>query len=292
MTHAKSPVLDCAHVAPPSGAARRRVGRRCSSCCATAGRGRGPSSSRPPAWPARRSGCAWTRCSSSGSSCPSPSRSSTGGRPPDAVRVQPRARVVALGADVGATHARLAVTDLDGDGPRRAPRGRSTSPTARSRCCAGWCAAARRCCARPAAARTSCSGSASGCPGPVEHSTGRPDQPADHARLGRLRRARHRGHRPRLPRAGRQRRQRDGARRAGARRALGTATRLDDMLFVKVATGIGAGIISGGRLHRGAQGAAGDLGHVQAPPAATPCAAAATPAASRRSQSAPRSPPS
>lgn len=37
-----------------------------------------------------------------------------------------------------------------------------------------------------------------------------------------------------------------------------------DLLFVKVATGIGAGIIAGGRLQRGAQGAAGDLGHVHA----------------------------
>lgn len=35
-----------------------------------------------------------------------------------------------------------------------------------------------------------------------------------------------------------------------------------DLMFVKVATGIGAGIISGGRLLHGAQGAAGDLGHV------------------------------
>ena len=39
---------------------------------------------------------------------------------------------------------------------------------------------------------------------------------------------------------------------------------VEQMVFVKVATGIGAGIISGGRLHRGAQGAAGDLGHVAA----------------------------
>lgn len=36
---------------------------------------------------------------------------------------------------------------------------------------------------------------------------------------------------------------------------------VDDVLFVKVGTGIGAGIISGGRLLRGADGAAGDLGH-------------------------------
>lgn len=36
-----------------------------------------------------------------------------------------------------------------------------------------------------------------------------------------------------------------------------------DLLFVQVSTGIGCGIISGGRLHRGADGAAGDIGHVQ-----------------------------
>ena len=37
----------------------------------------------------------------------------------------------------------------------------------------------------------------------------------------------------------------------------------DDFLFVKVGTGIGSGLILGGRLHRGALGAAGDIGHVQ-----------------------------
>ncbi|MDO9397215.1 MAG: ROK family protein [Herbiconiux sp.] len=37
---------------------------------------------------------------------------------------------------------------------------------------------------------------------------------------------------------------------------------VDDLMFVKVATGIGAGVISGGTLQRGAQGTAGDLGHV------------------------------
>jgi glucokinase len=40
---------------------------------------------------------------------------------------------------------------------------------------------------------------------------------------------------------------------------------VEHLLYVKVATGIGAGLISGGRLHRGAQGAAGDIGHIQAP---------------------------
>ena len=37
---------------------------------------------------------------------------------------------------------------------------------------------------------------------------------------------------------------------------------VEDLVFVKVATGIGAGIISGGHLLHGAEGAAGDLGHV------------------------------
>lgn len=36
----------------------------------------------------------------------------------------------------------------------------------------------------------------------------------------------------------------------------------DNLLLIKVGTGIGAGLVSRGRLHRGARGAAGDLGHV------------------------------
>jgi predicted NBD/HSP70 family sugar kinase len=38
----------------------------------------------------------------------------------------------------------------------------------------------------------------------------------------------------------------------------------DDMVFVKVGTGIGSGLIFDGQLHRGANGAAGDIGHIQA----------------------------
>lgn len=36
----------------------------------------------------------------------------------------------------------------------------------------------------------------------------------------------------------------------------------EDFVFVKVGTGIGAGIILGGRLHRGKDGCAGDIGHI------------------------------
>jgi predicted NBD/HSP70 family sugar kinase len=38
---------------------------------------------------------------------------------------------------------------------------------------------------------------------------------------------------------------------------------VDDLLFIKVGTGIGAGLISSGAIQRGAQGSAGDMGHVQ-----------------------------
>jgi predicted NBD/HSP70 family sugar kinase len=38
---------------------------------------------------------------------------------------------------------------------------------------------------------------------------------------------------------------------------------VEDMFFIKAGTGIGSGIVSGGRLFRGAQGAAGDIGHIQ-----------------------------
>ena len=40
--------------------------------------------------------------------------------------------------------------------------------------------------------------------------------------------------------------------------------KVDDFVFVKVGTGIGSGLILGGILHRGANGAAGDIGHVRA----------------------------
>jgi glucokinase-like ROK family protein len=46
-------------------------------------------------------------------------------------------------------------------------------------------------------------------------------------------------------------------------RAEGIARGEEDVVFIKVGTGIGAGIISHGRIQRGAQGSAGDVGHIQ-----------------------------
>jgi glucokinase-like ROK family protein len=51
----------------------------------------------------------------------------------------------------------------------------------------------------------------------------------------------------------------------GEQRA-GLARGIDDFVFVKVGTGIGAGIFSNGLLHRGADGAAGDIGHIAVEP--------------------------
>lgn len=46
-------------------------------------------------------------------------------------------------------------------------------------------------------------------------------------------------------------------------RHAGTARGLDDFLFVKIGTGIGCGIVLGGRVHHGVTGSAGDIGHIR-----------------------------
>ena len=50
--------------------------------------------------------------------------------------------------------------------------------------------------------------------------------------------------------------------------ALGEQTKLRDkisseLIYIKIGSGIGAGILTRGRLHRGAQGCAGDIGHIE-----------------------------
>jgi predicted NBD/HSP70 family sugar kinase len=44
-----------------------------------------------------------------------------------------------------------------------------------------------------------------------------------------------------------------------------------DLIFCKVGSGIGAGLLSHGRIHRGANGAAGDIGHVRVRDSETVC---------------------
>lgn len=45
-------------------------------------------------------------------------------------------------------------------------------------------------------------------------------------------------------------------------RDRGAAADAENFIFVKIGTGIGAGIIVGGKIYRGAKGAAGDIGHI------------------------------
>lgn len=52
---------------------------------------------------------------------------------------------------------------------------------------------------------------------------------------------------------------------------LGAARGVDDMVLVALGTGIGAGLVSGGVLQRGAGGFAGEAGHMIVDPAGPPC---------------------
>jgi glucokinase-like ROK family protein len=51
----------------------------------------------------------------------------------------------------------------------------------------------------------------------------------------------------------------------------GVAKGHQNVVFVKIGTGIGAGLISDGQLHRGSEGSAGDVGHIQVAEDGTPC---------------------
>ena len=53
--------------------------------------------------------------------------------------------------------------------------------------------------------------------------------------------------------------------------AFGGSRGVADLVYLKVASGIGAGIVVGGRLQRGSTGVAGELGHVPADPSGRVC---------------------
>ena len=183
---------------------------------------------------------------------------STGGRRPSLFALNPSARVV-VGADLGATHALVSLTDLGGTelAVERAPLAIADGPDD----VVTWLAEVVRRLLVTAGRRVEdLAAIGIGLPGPVEHETGRPINP------------------PIMP----------GWDRVDVPAlmqqhidvpvlvdndvnimALGEQTAnwpdVEDLMFVKVATGIGAGLISGGALQRGAQGTAGDLGHVRIP---------------------------
>ena len=211
---------------------------------------------------------------------------STGGRPPRQLTFRADAGHV-LVADLGATVIDVAVTTLDGRilGHHDEPAEHRGRPGRRARPGRGAVRPAARDDARPARADLGHRHRRARA-GRVPH---RPaDLAADHARLGRL--SRPRAVRGPLRRAGlgRQRRQRARARRVAVRRRRRATTTWSSS---RSAPGIGAGIIADGRLHRGAQGSAGDVGHIQvSDDRRRRSAAAATSAASRRWPAARRSP--
>jgi predicted NBD/HSP70 family sugar kinase/biotin operon repressor len=53
--------------------------------------------------------------------------------------------------------------------------------------------------------------------------------------------------------------------------AAGAARGVDDVIYVKISSGVGAGIICGGRLLQGSSGIAGEIGHVSVIPNGVPC---------------------
>lgn len=54
-------------------------------------------------------------------------------------------------------------------------------------------------------------------------------------------------------------------------RTYGAARSLEDFLYIKASHGVGAGIVLGGRIYRGATGIAGEIGHTQIPGADSWC---------------------
>jgi len=190
---------------------------------------------------------------------------STGGRPSSQFALNPSAKFV-LAADIGATHATIAITNLSGvivgesmgaidiaDGPPVVLNWMIETGLALL--------------SQLALSIDDVIAVGIGLPGPVEHSTGRPINPPIMPGWDQFD----------VPGFVRERLEvpvlvdNDVNIMALGEQAFGQP-QTDNLLFVKVATGIGAGVISAGRLMRGAQGIAGDIGHVQiARGAGVPC---------------------
>jgi len=179
---------------------------------------------------------------------------STGGRPAQVLSFN-RAAGHVLAADLGATHGRLAITDLDGT--ILAQEAHDIAIADGPEVVMAWLEAAFDRLGAAVRDAGPLLGIGIGLPGPVEYATGVPIAPPimpgwdGHPVAQRLR-------------------DRFGAPALvdndANLMALGERTRAwpdtEDLMFVKVGTGIGAGLISHGRPLRGAQGSAGDIGHI------------------------------
>ncbi|MDQ8702730.1 ROK family transcriptional regulator [Streptomyces sp. LHD-70] len=189
---------------------------------------------------------------------------STGGRPPRRLRLRTREHAVA-GVDLGASHCRVALLDIGGEmlALREDPLSIADGPQAVlghvERTLDGLLAEAGR-------ERHGLRSIGVGVPGPVEFSTGRPVDP------------------PIMPGWHQYPIPEFFASRYGARAlvdndvnvmALAEQRRAFPdtryLLYLKVGTGIGCGIVADGRLHRGAQGSAGDIGHIRVGELDDPC---------------------
>jgi predicted NBD/HSP70 family sugar kinase len=180
---------------------------------------------------------------------------STGGRPSALVAFNPKARMVAA-ADVGATHATVAILDLAGN--------TLVKDTEEIQIAAGpepvlkWLTDKfDSMVAGLGRKKSDVIAVGIGLPGPVEHSSGKPSQPPIMPGWNGFD----------VPRF--VQRSYDVAvlvdndvniMALGERAVSWPET--DNMIFLKVATGIGSGIISSGQLQRGADGSAGDVGHI------------------------------
>ena len=183
---------------------------------------------------------------------------STGGRPPQMFAFNREAGVV-LAADLGATHSRLAVTDLGGDVLTEGAEDIAIAEGPEA--VLGWLETKLDALLEEVGrSHADVRGVGVGVPGPVEFATGTPVAPPimpgwDGYRVA-DRLADHFGA-PTLV---------DNDVNIMALGEHWKAWRAyDHLLYVKVGTGIGCGIITDGRIHRGAQGAAGDIGHIHVP---------------------------
>jgi predicted NBD/HSP70 family sugar kinase len=182
---------------------------------------------------------------------------STGGRPPTVLAFNHDAGVV-LVADLGATHARLAVSDLAGT--PLAEHAANMEIARGPEKVLGWVceqfAALLEEVGRPPA---DVRGIGIGVPGPVEFHTGRPVNPPimpgwDGVTIPEWFSSSYAA--PVLV---------DNDVNIMARGEHWMHWReIDHLLMIKVGTGIGCGIVAGGEIHRGARGAAGDIGHIRA----------------------------
>ena len=180
---------------------------------------------------------------------------STGGRPSSQFAITASERVV-LGVDVGASHLRIAISDLTGR--IQAEAGDRILVTEGPEAVLGWVeTAARGLLEKLGRDSSDLLAIGIGLPGPVEHSTGRPTNPPIMPGWDRFSIPGWFAHVYDAPVLV------DNDVNIMALAEHWTHWRtVDHLLYVKVATGIGSGVISGGFLQRGAQGTAGDIGHV------------------------------